>query len=169
MNPSLPWFWTLSNKMPFHLYDLYKVVPYYHIAFTLCFYHVFWSHGSIQFWKQDYTSGWKFGWSFPLTGPSWTDVPCTVQLHATSESAEEYVGEATLHFTYWQAEHFWPKMRWSQSKELSELSTRILTKFYNRSRKRTEHSTLLRFPGSYATGMNSLYDGLVFNTCGVRV
>ena len=71
----------------------------------------FFSHGSIQFWKQDYTSGWKFGWSFPLTGPSWTDVPCTVQLHATSESAEEYVGEATLHFTYWQAEHFWPKMR----------------------------------------------------------
>ena len=50
---------------------------------------------------EAYSPGWKFGWSFPVTGPSWTDVPCSVQLHASSHDSE-MTGEATLHFTYWQ-------------------------------------------------------------------
>ncbi|CAJ1374896.1 unnamed protein product [Effrenium voratum] len=43
----------------------------------------------------------KMGWSFPMTGPSWTDVPCQVQLKAEGEDTE-VKGSTILHFTYWQ-------------------------------------------------------------------
>jgi len=66
-----------------------------------------------------YSPGWKFGWSFPVTGPSWTDVPCSVQLHASSHDSE-MTGEATLHFTYWQG-LVWEYLKDSCGKLLPQL------------------------------------------------
>ncbi|CAE7808122.1 unnamed protein product [Symbiodinium sp. CCMP2456] len=47
-----------------------------------------------------YSSGWKAGWEFPITGPSWTDVPCSLNLKVKGD--EEIAGKTSLHFTYWQ-------------------------------------------------------------------
>ena len=57
--------------------------------------------GSCELLSKDYTAGWKTGWTFPLSGPSWTDVPCTVQLKASNGQVEAS-GETSLHFIYWQ-------------------------------------------------------------------
>ncbi|CAE7835850.1 clcD [Symbiodinium sp. CCMP2592] len=48
-----------------------------------------------------YSSGWKSGWEFPITGPSWTDVPCSLNLKVKAGD-EEIAGKTSLHFTYWQ-------------------------------------------------------------------
>mmetsp|Transcript_53567 Transcript_53567/g.100404 ORF Transcript_53567/g.100404 Transcript_53567/m.100404 type:complete len:211 (-) Transcript_53567:98-730(-) len=59
-------------------------------------------NGTCEILSPDkYTSGWKMGWSFPITGPSWTDVPCYVQLKAHSAD-QTVIGRTNLHFTYWQ-------------------------------------------------------------------
>ncbi|CAE6948019.1 unnamed protein product [Symbiodinium natans] len=50
---------------------------------------------------EHYSSGWKGGWEFPITGPSWTDVPCTLQLKAKAGDVK-LEGKTSLHFTYWQ-------------------------------------------------------------------
>ncbi|CAE7943947.1 CLC-B [Symbiodinium sp. KB8] len=47
-----------------------------------------------------YSSGWKAGWEFPIIGPSWTDVPCSLKLKVKGD--EGIVGKTSLHFTYWQ-------------------------------------------------------------------
>ncbi|CAE8683002.1 unnamed protein product [Polarella glacialis] len=44
------------------------------------------------------SAGWKRGWSFPIFGPSWTDVPCNVDLKVVGGPESKTV----LHFTYYQ-------------------------------------------------------------------
>ena len=50
-------------------------------------------------------------------------------------------------------------------KRIERIKHQHFDKFHNRSRKRTEHfSIVLRLPSNYPTCMNSLYDGLDLNT-----
>lgn len=76
--------------------------------------------GSCKLLSEKYTAGWKWGWSFPITGPSWTDVPCNVKLEASLDGEPGFEGKATLHFTYWQGV-VWDYLKDSCSRMLPKL------------------------------------------------
>eukprot|EP00929_Paragymnodinium_shiwhaense_P056368 TRINITY_DN28213_c0_g1_i2.p1 TRINITY_DN28213_c0_g1~~TRINITY_DN28213_c0_g1_i2.p1 ORF type:complete len:225 (-),score=23.27 TRINITY_DN28213_c0_g1_i2:128-739(-) len=62
--------------------------------------------GTCELTSSEYEAGWKQGWSVPVMGPKWTEVPCTVSLDIWAEDGKTVVKPVQeplrLTFTYWQ-------------------------------------------------------------------
>eukprot|EP00930_Biecheleria_cincta_P064222 TRINITY_DN49781_c0_g1_i2.p1 TRINITY_DN49781_c0_g1~~TRINITY_DN49781_c0_g1_i2.p1 ORF type:complete len:206 (+),score=27.37 TRINITY_DN49781_c0_g1_i2:79-696(+) len=57
---------------------------------------------SCELVSSRFTSGFKMGWTYPVFGPSWTDVPCNVELKVSVPGRAEVSGSTWLHLTYHQ-------------------------------------------------------------------